>query len=303
MTWLPAALLVVALQAGQAFTYICPMHPDVIAPESGKCAKCGMPLVAGDPLDAREYLLEMEATPSAVPVGRPTRLRFTVRHPSTHEPARNFAVVHEKPYHLFVIGHDLEYYDHVHPEQQPDGAYAIDVVLPRPGYYKLFSDFLPVGGTPQIIPRVIVTAGYSGDLASSLARLRPDATLRHTAGGLTVNLALPADGLVAGREEKLRYTIADAGSGAPVTDLEPYLAAFGHTLVMSEDTLHYVHAHPVELLPEGDAAPKGGPTLTFKALLPKSGNYRIWTQLKRRGTVSTLMFTVPVASPVGRAAR
>lgn len=114
---------------------------------------------------------------------------------------------------------------------------------------------------------------------------------------MTVALSLPADGLVAGRDETLRYHIVDAKTGLPVTNLEPYLAAYGHTLVLSEDTMEYVHAHPVELLPEKADTAAGGPELTFTALLPKPGRYRLWTQLKRGGVVSTVRFTVTAASP------
>ena len=284
-------------QSPQAATYVCPMHPDVTSSAPGACARCGMALVKADTFEARDYLLEVETTPRAPRAGDAARLRLTVRHPATGTAVREFAIVHEKIYHLFVISHDLKHYDHVHPEQQPDGSLAIEVTLPRPGYYKLYSDFLPVGGTPQVVPQVLVTAGVTGDLASSRARLVPDKTLRRTAGSLTVTLELPAGGLVAGREEKLLYHIADAKSGAPVTDVEPYLGAYGHALVMSEDTLHYVHAHPVEQLPEGAVKPGGGPDLTFEALLPKPGRYRIWTQIKRAGVVATLAFTVEAASP------
>ncbi len=289
-----------ATQAAQAVLYYCPMHPEVTAAARGKCARCGMALVAGDPYDLREYHLDVEATPPAPRAGQPFRLRLTVRHPSTNEIVNSFALVHEKPYHLFVIGQDMESYDHIHPEQQPDGSYVIDLTLPRPGYYRLFSDFLPIGGAPQVIARVIATAGFEGDLESSQARLAADRTLKKTAGDLSVTLTLPSSGLVAGREETLRYQIEDARTGAPVNDVEPYLAAFGHTLVMSEDTLHYVHAHPVELLPDavpGGPVQGGGPTLTFKALLPKPGLYRIWTQIKRHGQVSTVQFTVNVSAP------
>ena len=287
----------------QATLYYCPMHPDVTAATPDKCVRCGMALVVGDPFDLREYVLDVETTPRAPRAGEPFRLRFTVRHPSTHAVVDTFALVHDKPYHLFVISQDMTSYDHIHPEQQPDGAYAIDVTLPRPGYYRLFSDFLPVGGAPQVIPRVIVTAGFTSDLAASQAQLAPDTTLRQTAGDMAVTLALPSTGLVAGREETLRYRIEDARTGAAVTDVEPYLGAFGHTLVMSADTLQYVHAHPVELLPDaamGPTQPVGGPMLTFKAMLPKPGRYRLWTQIKRRGVVSTAAFTVDVASPASR---
>ena len=257
-----------------------------------------MKLVPGDPLDAREYVLEMSVAPRTARPGRPVKLSFLVRHPETRAPVQSFATVHEKQFHLFVVSHDLAHYDHVHPDMQPDGSWVIDLTLPRSGYYKLITDFLPNGGTPQIIPRLLATAG-AGDLTTARARLS-DEGLERTAGSMRVALSLPDDGLVAGRDETLRYHVVDAASGRPVADLEPYLAAFGHTLILSEDTLEYIHAHPVEQLPDGVSNAAGGPDLTFKALMPKAGRYRLWTQLKRRGVVTTVPFTVTVASAVER---
>ena len=278
------------------------MHPDITATVPGKCSRCGMALVPVDPYDLREYRLEVALKPAAPTAGQPVEMRFRVRHPSTLAPVEDFAVVHDKPYHLFVVSHDLEHYDHLHPEKRSDGTYGIDVTLPKPGYYRLFSDFLPIGGSPQVISHVIATAGFSGDLASSQARLAVDPVLKKTNDGLTVTLLLPTSGLVSGREETLRYELADASTGSPIADLEPYLGAFGHTLLMSADTLQYVHGHPVELLPDTGraAAAAGGPVLTFKAMFPKPGRYRMWTQTKRRGRVSTVQFTVDVASPARR---
>jgi hypothetical protein len=286
-----------AWQAPVATAYLCPMHPDVVSRVPGTCPRCGMTLALADPFDARDFLVDVVTEPSAPRAGAPARLHLTVREPGSRAVVRDFAEVHEKRYHLFVIGQDLAHYDHIHPIQQPDGSFLIDVTLPRPGYYKVYSDFLPVGGTPQVVPGVLVTAGATRDLAAAAAHLIPDAGAPRVAGDMRISLALPPGGLVAGRDEKLHYTVVDARNGAPVTDLEPYLAAFGHTLVLSEDTLHYVHAHPVELLPDGGAQARGGPELTFKALLPRPGRYRVWTQLKRRGVVSTVAFTVDVKSP------
>lgn len=282
--------------AAQRATHVCPMHPDVRAAAPGTCPVCKMALVPIDPLAAPDYTVEVQTLPEAIPAGRPFRLRLTVRDSDTRQVVSAFTEVHEKRFHLFVIGQDLEHYDHVHPDQQPDGSWTLDVTVPRPGYYKLFADFLPEGGTPQVIARHLVTAGFGGDLTASAARLEPDKVFQKPVGTMSVELKLPGAGLVAGRDEKLVYRLSDATTGAPVTDIEPYLGAFGHTLIMSEDTLHFVHAHPVELLPDGAGA-LGGPELTFKALLPKPGNYRIWTQLKRKGVLSTAMFTISVASP------
>ena len=104
------------------------------------------------------------------------------------EPFTKFETVHERQYHLFVISQDMEHFQHIHPEQQADGTWAIDVTLPKAGYYKVLSDFMPAGGASQLIARPLVTAGYAGDLAGDSARLvagreprpRPSTTSRPT---------------------------------------------------------------------------------------------------------------------------
>jgi hypothetical protein len=277
--------------------YACPMHADVTAPGPGVCPRCGMALVLMDRFDAREYEVEARTEPAAVRPGVPFRLRLTIREPLTHAVVRDFATVHDKRYHLFVVSADLRDYAHVHPDQEADGSWTLPVTLPRAGYYTLYSDFLPAGGTPQVVGLPLVTAGFTGDLASSRAKLVPDRVAETRAGDMRVALAVPADGFAAGREEQFACRLTDARTGQPVIDLEPYLAAWGHTLILSEDTLAVVHAHPAEPVPLNDPAARGGPTVTFKTLFPKPGRYRIWTQLKRHGDVVTAVFTIDVASP------
>lgn len=282
-----------------AAVYACPMHPDVTANAPGTCPRCGMTLALMDPFDAREYLVDVATAPAAIKPGEPFTLRLTVREPVSKSVVSQFATVHEKRFHLFVISQDLEHYDHVHPEQGADGSWSLPVTLPRAGYYRLYADFLPAGGTPQVIAMPLVTSGFTGDIASSSAHLVPDRDLTKSVGSLKVSLALPEAPLTAGREEMFAFELVDRQTGAAVTDLEPYLAAWGHTLLLSEDTLSVVHAHPVEPVPD-DPAARGGPVITFKAMFPKAGRYRLWTQMKRKGQLATAVFTIAVVSPVAR---
>ena len=71
----------------------------------------------------------------------------------------------------------MEYFQHIHPAEQADGTWTIEVTLPKAGYYKVLSDFLPSGGSSQFIARPLVTAGYAGDLAADSAHLVPDPVL------------------------------------------------------------------------------------------------------------------------------
>ena len=289
--------------------YICPMDPEVESLRPGNCPKCGMALVRQDPPGAaaatpaqssgpaQPYVVELRTTPDPPLVGEPTRLQFKLLHPVRRTQIRNLTVVHEKKYHLFVLSADLEHYEHTHPIQQPDGTFVVDVTLPRPGHYKLLSDFQPVGAKGQVISTWVATSGTTGDRASAIATLTPDANLSKSLGGMTMSLELPAGGLVAGRPAEFRHQVVDQQSGAPVTDLEPYLGAFGHTLVMSSDTEHYVHTHPAEHFHAGDKNVHGGPTLTLKAVFPAAAVYRVWTQVQRGGKVTTFTFTIPVRQP------
>lgn len=276
--------------------WFCPMHPDVTAEERGRCRKCGMALVAGDPFDTREYALEFSTAPTVVKAGAPITMSFTVRHPGTGDRIRNFEVVHDKRYHLFIVSRDMDVFEHIHPEQQPDGRWAIDVRLPKPGYYHILSDFLPTGGSPQFVGRTLITADFAGDLESQAARLEPDAVLSRTVGSLTARVQLEPSILVAGQYGHLSFALTDAATGQPVTDLQPYLGAFGHTLILSEDMLDYVHSHPVEG-PDSDIAKGyGGPNVAFEGYMPRPGRYRAWTQFLRKGEVITVPFTLNVST-------
>jgi hypothetical protein len=251
--------------------------------------------------------------PAVVKPGQKTTMRFKIFHPGTGEQVKKFEVVHEKQYHLFVISQDMEYFQHIHPEEQADGTWTIDVTLPKPGYYKVLSDFMPSGGAPQFIARPLVTAGYNGDLESGSAHLVPDVNLTKTVDDITATIAYDPQTCLVGLYCHLNYHLTDTATGRPITDLQTYLGAFGHTLIMSEDMVDYVHSHPLDILamPDDDGGPpvflippgadleklRGGPDVTFEGLMPKPGNYRAWTQFRRNDKVHTFAFTFKVVEP------
>jgi hypothetical protein len=274
--------------------WFCPMHPEVTAAEAGgRCRKCGMALVAGDPFDTREYSLEVTTAPAAVKAGVPVTLHLTVRHPGTNAVITGYEVVHEKRFHLFVVSRDMEFFQHIHPEQLPDGTWTIQVTLPKPGDYQILSDFLPTGGSPQFIGRTLETVDFAGDLESEIPHLRPDVDVTKTVGSVTAHVDLEPSTLVEGQFGHLAFTLTDAKTGRPITDLQPYLGAFGHALILSEDMRDYVHSHPFEDL-DGVAKGFSGPTVTFEAYMPKAGRYRAWSQFQRNGEVVTIPFTINV---------
>ena len=106
-----------------------------------------------------------------------------------------------------------------------------------------------------------------------------------------MRVRLAASGLKAGKEASLRLTLTDAATGAPVSDVEPFLGAPGHLLLANADLTEVNHVHPE------DASTKG-PSITFQPLMPAAGLYKLWFQFQRQGLTVTVPFVVSVSAPL-----
>jgi hypothetical protein len=322
MRWFAFAVVVLIASGAIAFqgsapdeetAWVCPMHPDYTAEVSGQCPRCGMNLVHAKPFDVRDYDLDFHTVPKAVKPGQKTTLFFRFLRPGTDGVVKNFETVHEKEFHLFVISQDMEYFQHIHPVEAPDGTWSIDVTLPKEGYYKVLCDFYPSGGSAQFLPRALVTAGYTGDLEGDMAHLIPDTNLTKTVDDMKATVKYDPEQFMVSYYGHINFFLTDTATGRPITDLQTYLGAFGHTLIMSEDMEDYVHSHPLDILaiPDDEGGPpqflippgadlekiRGGPEVTFEGLMPKPGRYRAWTQFRRHDQMHTFAYTFNVVAP------
>jgi hypothetical protein len=274
------ALLVVGLLCAQrTIEFTCPMDRDVRSETPGKCPRCGMPLVANLP-EPVEYPVDLRVDPPQIPSARRVALEFRIADPATGAPVKQFEIVHEKLFHLFIVSQDLQYFAHVHP--QFDGAvFRLDTSLPKPGAYRLLADFYPTGGTPQLAPKTITTAGYMTPLETGIPRLAPDLSPKQ-GENLTVELKLDPPQPIAGKKTMLfvHLTPADA--------LEPYIGAWAHLLAVSDDLVDTIHEHPF--------IANGGPDMQFNIFFPREAAYRVWIQFQRKGVVNTVAFTIPVTA-------
>ena len=261
--------------------YWCPMHPDVRSPGTGTCRICAMALVPIPLPRLGEYKVDVTLFPRTG--GGASGLQIAVRDPETGDPVKQFIDVHERPFHLFILSRDLSQFAHVHPQPTPDGGFALRQDIAA-GEYMLIADFLPSGGTPQLVQRAVATPGYAGPLFGSAAELAMSGS-EQVVGGLRI--VMDAVSPAPRRETALRFHLSDASTGLPATDLEPYLGAAGHLLVVNQDLTAAMHGHP-----EGVAT--SGPMVTFAPVFPAPGRYKMWVQFQRRGAVVTAAFVVTV---------
>ncbi|GGG61363.1 hypothetical protein [Paenibacillus radicis (ex Gao et al. 2016)] len=197
------------------------------------------------------------------------------------EPYDAFDTVHEKKMHLIIVSKDLSYFSHIHPDYEGGGQFSITTSLPAAGEYKWIADFKLQGGSALNRSEWMTVQGK----APALKTIVPDEQLVKTVDGKQVTLSI--DHLMANMELSLNFHIADATTKKPIDNLQPYLGAVGHVVILSEDAEQYLHVHPTE-------EQSSGPDAVFKTTFPHSGVYKIWGQFQQDGKVFTVPFVVKV---------
>jgi hypothetical protein len=221
----------------------------------------------------------------ALPAGSATPVAFRVLGPDGG-PVTEYDVDHDVDLHLIAVRRDLSGFQHVHPELGPDGVWRIPLAL-DPGAWRLFADFTPtaLGENLTLGADLAVAGEYSP------APL-PAESMTAEVDGFTVVLT---GSLEPGRESDL--TLSISRDGRPVTDLQPYLGAYGHLVVLREGDLAYLHAHPTDGPGGATAAP--GPHVRFATTAPSAGTYRLFLDFQHGSVVRTAAFTVAAAHEEG----
>jgi hypothetical protein len=185
---------------------------------------------------------------------------------------------HEKELHLIAVRRDFSGFQHVHPERAEDGTWSTTLDLTS-GQWRVFADFKASGSDA-------ITLGNDLAVRGDYQPAEPTADTRTaTVDGYTVTL----DGdIVPGEEAEL--TLSVTREGAPVTDLEPYLGAYGHLVALRSGDLAYLHVHP-EGTP-GDGRTEPGPDVVFFAEVPSPDRYYLYLDFKHEGVVRTAAFAV-----------
>ncbi|MCI3921197.1 hypothetical protein MO973_13220 [Paenibacillus sp. TRM 82003] len=197
------------------------------------------------------------------------------------EPIEEFDLNHEKLLHFIVISKDLSYFNHIHPEYEGKGVFKIRNEFPAGGEYRFIADFKPTGGDSMTKMDWISVAGERTEARPIAA----SSELTDSSHGKQVTLAVTELG--ANEETTLTFSITDEATGQPINNLQPYLGAIGHVVVLSEDGERYVHVHA-----EGDQGT--GPEAVFEATFPTSGLYKIWGQFQHKDEVFTVDYVVNV---------
>jgi Cu+-exporting ATPase len=224
--------------------------------------------------------------------GRPTRITARVVDSETGEPIGDLSRSHEAWMHLIATREDLGTFAHVHPEPTGRrGELAVDVTFPTAGRYVVNTELRQRGQLADVHQRHVVTVAGEAP--------RPVVLTAGPRAVVVDGIRVELDGQArVGERSDLHFAFTDAGSGRPIDDLKPFLAAAGHVVVMRADARTFAHEHadvedesgrPVFAQP-GQAF---GPELDVHAEFDTPGTYQLWGQFRlANDEVLTVPFTL-----------
>lgn len=252
----------------------------------------GFPGMSGD--RSKRYSVSIDMPPK-ITAREETPLSFTVYDASNGNQVVSFSKMYEKLIHLIIVNRDLTFFDHVHPE--PDGTgFKISYPFPENDSYRLYLDFQPTGAIEQQFAFNLPV----GTPESQSKNEFKESDLSGVFGSYKVELQFNKplkSSLISTGGQKLNFKISDTASGQPVTDLKPYLASYGHLVMINTQTFDYIHVHPTNTqTPKPDDT--SGPDVEFMPLglngPIKPGLYKLFAQFNPRGELFTSNFVIRV---------
>jgi hypothetical protein len=284
------AILSIIILSFAGFYYF---NPKTVLPSSNPHAGHNMTgmVASGDP--AKRYTVSFAATPANPKPGQNISLAFKVYDAASGNEVTDYEIIFDKLLHLVIVDQQLSFFNHIHPDHQ-GSTFTITTQFPHDGVYHLYLNFQPSGGAEQQF-------GFTLPVGNppSFQPIAVDNTLTKTFGNYQISLST-ADGRpfnaqnMSNAAQVLVFDFKNAQTGEPITDLQPYLGAFGHLVLINQETYEYVHIHPLA----SDNPVAGGPQVKFlpAALYAKikPGIYRVFGQFKRNGQVFVADFTVNV---------
>jgi hypothetical protein len=265
---------------------------------SGSAATVSVPTVA----PARVFTLGHFAPAGTVSAGHPTTMSFAVQLPSGK------ALTHYKtgsgPHtgvHLIIVRDDLAYIIHDHPPIPADGILRQKVTFPAPGPYRVLVDVYPniPGGEPnfQLFRNIRVQGAYH---PVKLPAFKADQVING------YHFVMHGHPDLHAIQAAFVHVDVTAPNGQPV-HFTPWFGALAHAIFFRQGSLDYFHTHVCApdapncgSLPgiagsriSGRATAPG--KITLGVLLPLSGTWRLFLQLRQHGQILTAPFTLKVS--------
>ncbi|HUI79489.1 MAG TPA: hypothetical protein VLY24_16305 [Bryobacteraceae bacterium] len=206
---------------------------------------------------------------------------------------------------------------HLHPERNGDSTFAQPLPSMPAGHYALYGDVVHENGfsetaTGEIDLPAITGQPLTGDDAGGegvpLVKADYNSVVSPLSDGYRMVWERGPMPYRARQPYEFRFTVQDS-QGRPAEGMELYMGMQGHAAFVRSDRSVFAHVHPSGSVPMAalsliaDSNPHAGhmmmhgeapAVVSFPYGFPKSGEYRIFVQVKRAGKVETGIFDARV---------
>ncbi len=248
----------------------------------------------------RTYSLNMLSSLDNVKPGQPVTVKFDIKDEQGNI-LKDLQVEHTKILHFIIVRQDLQQFQHIHPDfNQSTGEFSIAVTFQTDGPYRMFADFTPQGTQmgPDGMPLgVTLSQDLSvGDIGKyKVVALKVDTNILKTVDGYRINYNFPQS---IKANTPADYSLIIEKDNETVR-LEDYLGAKGHSIILKEGAVDYIHNHANGAMDGmsmsgGDQMQMSGDSVDFSTSFPEPGIYKIFTQFQIKGKVVTSDYTVKV---------
>ncbi len=196
-------------------------------------------------------------------------------------PPGQLQILHEKPAHVFIVNQDLSEFQHVHPDVLQPGLLRVPVQFNSPGQHKLFLQFkTPEHGEQTLSQAFQLGTATSNVPVQPMKPLIPDAYWPKQVGAYTFQVT----GLPTRQNPMSMFQVAVTQNGRPVSQIQPYLGAGAHGVMISQDGQAFVHTHPTSAAVNGFYQSP----LMFHARIDRPGLYKMWVQTRIDDQIHTV---------------
>jgi DMSO/TMAO reductase YedYZ heme-binding membrane subunit len=237
-----------------------------------------------------------ENNTDTVPINKEFTKEFSIFDQKSQQNVSLFRTIFEKQMHTIITDSTLTFFQHTHPTQNQD-KFLLTTTVPSHGIYYVYLDYEPIGATEQQSLFKLYTTSENSVFPLSSQPVDRNTTKTFGNYEVTLNNAdkLTAINLKSG-VNTLSFTIKDNQTKQPITNLQPYLGAFGHLSMINQTDYSFTHVHPKAVAVSPTQL--GGPTVEF-APMPLSntlisGNYRVFAEFKHNDQVFATNFTIKV---------
>lgn len=230
-------------------------------------------------VSSSQYYMELSSDPKQVISGKPAQLIFTPKIEGNPAVRVTLTTEHEKQLHIIIVSEDLSYFEHIHPELQPNGSYAIHHIFPAGGTYLIYADYKPIDAEQVVDNKTIYVAGNP-----VTSQVFHDERLTASSGNYTLTLQTEEDKLIANQDIYITGILQENGREIDVNAIGNYLGTKAHAVIISLESKSFLHVHP---------SVKDG-RLQLHAFFKTPGIYRAWIQFQNEDSIYTTDYVLKV---------